>query len=220
MTNQTLLEQAAPVSDKRAVVIVGRFQPPTAGHYKLINAAKKFIRENPALLLFTKPIVVIVNGSKSSQNKLENPLSVEDRIYFMKHSGKANGVEFLSANNAFNAFNAVRTAGYEPIVIGAGSDRVDGYIEMLDTKFTDKNGKKQVHYKLEIPERHELPSTRDSLEGLKGRKVGISELSGSLARKAVELGYFDEFVKIVGLENNLPAAKKMYKMIKESMGVN
>lgn len=219
MTNQTLLEQAAPVSDKRAVVIIGRFQPPTVGHYKLINAAKKFVRENPELLLFTKPVVVIVNGAVSSQNKFENPLSVEDRIYFMQNSGKANGVEFLSANNAFNAFNAVRKAGYEPIVIGGGSDRVDGYLEMLDTKFTDKNGKKQVHYKLEIPERNELPATEQSLEGLKGRKVGISELSGSLARKAVELGYFDEFVKIVGLENNIPAAKKMYKMIKTSMGV-
>lgn len=139
--NGILLEAMQPAQKQRAVVIVGRFQPPTIGHYKIINLAKKYIRENSQLELFTKPVVVIVDGKKTGLNKQENPLSVEERIYFMKHSGRANGVEFLSAGNAFAAFNEVRKAGYEPIVIGAGSDRISGYLDMLNSKFVDNNGK-------------------------------------------------------------------------------
>ena len=41
-----LFEDLERAQKKMSVVIVGRFQPPTAGHFKLINEAKKFIREN------------------------------------------------------------------------------------------------------------------------------------------------------------------------------
>ena len=48
--------------------------------------------------------------------------------------------------------------------------------------------------------------------------VDAGEVSGSLARRAVELDYFEEFVKITGLEKNIPAAKKMFKQIKAQIG--
>ena len=218
--NGILLEAMQPAQKQRAVVIIGRFQPPTIGHYKIINLAKKYIRENSQLELFTKPVVVIVDGKKTGLNKQENPLSVEERIYFMQHSGRANGVEFLSAGNAFAAFNEVRKAGYEPIVIGAGSDRVSGYLDLLDSKFVDNNGKKQKHYELTgLETRHELKPNEESLEKIKDEdSIKVSSVSGSLARRAVELNYFDEFVKITGLDKNIPAAKKMFKVMKSQIG--
>lgn len=218
--NKSLLEEMESAKTQRAVVIIGRFQPPTIGHYKIINLAKKYIRENSHLDLFTKPVIVIVDGKKSGLNKKENPLNVEDRIYYMKHSGRANGVEFLHAPNAFAAFNEVRKAGYEPIVVGAGSDRVQGYLDLLDDKFVDAKGKKQKHYSLSgLDTRHELKPTEDSLEKLKDEtKIDVSSVSGSLARRAVELGYFEEFVKITGLDKNPPAAKKMFNAIKSQIG--
>ena len=218
--NINLFETMEPAKARRAVVIVGRFQPPTIGHYKIINLAKKFIRENKHLELFTKPVVVIVDGKKSGLNKKENPLSVEERIYFMKHSTRANGVEFLSASSAYDAFNAVRRAGFEPIVVGAGSDRVQGYLDLLDDKFVDAKGKKQRHYSLHgLDSRQELKPNEESLTKLADEsKPQVSQVSGSLARRAAELGYFDEFVKITGLEKNIPAAKKMFNTIKEQIG--
>ena len=218
-TSSILNEDLNQPQTKNAVVIVGRFQPPTIGHYKVIDKAKKYIRENKHLNLFTKPILVIVNGEKSSKDKMTNPLSVEDRVYFMENSGRANGVVFLNAHNAFAAFNEVRKAGYEPIVVAAGSDRVEGYIKLLDDKFLDKNGKKQKHFKIGELTRHELPANEKSLKKIHDENsVDAGEVSGSLARRAVELDYFEEFVKITGLEKNIPAAKKMFKQIKAQIG--
>lgn len=215
----TLLEDIETAQSQRAVVILGRFQPPTIGHYKIINLAKKFIRENQQLSLFIKPIVVIIDGKKTGLNKVENPLTSEERIYFMKHSGKANGVEFLTSTNAFAAFNEVRKAGYEPIVVGAGSDRLKGYLDLLDEKFLDDKGKKQKHYSVTgLDTRSEMKPNEASLDLLKNSDAQIREVSGSLARKAVELGYFDEFVKLTGLEKNIPGAKKMFNKIKKHLG--
>lgn len=217
--NSVLLEAVEQPQTKRAVVIVGRFQPPTIGHYKIVNLAKKFIRENRNLSLFTKPVIVIIDGKKSGQNKKVNPLTVDERIYYMENSGKANGVIFLSASSAYDAFNAVRKAGYEPTVIGAGSDRVQGYLELLDSKFLDQNGKKQKHYELKgLDGRHELKPTEDSLKQVKDSGATVTGVSGSLARQAAELGYFEEFVQITGLEKNLPAAKKLFKVVKSRIG--
>jgi hypothetical protein len=212
--NQTTLEDLNPAQNDRAVVIIGRFQPPTIGHYKIINLAKKFIRENKDLSLFTKPVVVIIDGKKTSKNKKENPLTVTEREYYMRHSGRANGVMFLSASNAFEGFNAVREAGFEPIVVGAGSDRAKGYIDLLDDKFVDKNGKKQKHYELPgLEVRHQVDDPQKI-----NANSDISKVSGSLARHAAALGYFDEFVTMTGLEKNIPAAKKMFKQIKSQLG--
>lgn len=220
--NINLFEKLEPAKARRAVVIVGRFQPPTIGHYRIINLAKKFIRENKHLELFTKPVVVIVDGKKSSLNKRENPLSVDERIYFMQHSTLANGVEFLSASSAFDAFNEARKAGFEPIVIGAGSDRVQGYLDLLDERFVDAKGKKQTHYSLHgLDSRKELKPNEESLSKIKDEtNPQISQVSGSLARTAAELGYFEEFVKLTGLEKNIPAAKKMFNAIKKQIGEN
>ena len=218
MEQQNLFEDQATPQSLRAVVIVGRFQPPTIGHYKIINLAKKYIRENQDLELFTKPVVVIVDGKKSSKNKKENPLTVDERIYYMKHSGKANGVLFLSGSSAFDAFNEVRLAGLEPIVIGAGSDRIKGYIDLLNDKFLDKKENKQKHYELPgLESRHSLKGTEENISNI-GDSIPISKVSGSLARRAAELNFFDEFVKITGLEKNIPAAKKMFKEIQKRVG--
>ena len=35
-----LIEYLPPMQDKNAIVAIGRFQPPTAGHYKVFNKMK------------------------------------------------------------------------------------------------------------------------------------------------------------------------------------
>lgn len=214
-----LIEDINPPQSKKAVVIVGRFQPPTIGHYKVIDRAKKFIRESKHLELYSQPILVIIAGKKTSDDKKKNPLTIEERRYFLQHSGKANGIKILDASNAFEAFNAVREAGFEPFVVAAGSDRVDGYVEMLDSAFLDKSGKPQKHFKISGLDRDEVPANEKTLEQMKKENdIDSAEVSGSLARRAVELDYFDEFVSITGLEKNIPAAKKLFKLIKTRGG--
>lgn len=224
---QPLFEDLPPMQSKRVAVIIGRFNPPQAGHYKLISDVQTWIKSNRKLNLEALPIVVVIGGSKSDSDLKRNPLSVEDRITFMKSSGKCNGVKFLSAPNAFAALEAVRKAGFEPIAVAAGSDRIDGYITMLDKYYTDNDEETIKHYKIELSRADAATETdkdkkRENMVDIinkmrDGTDPSIDEISASLARVAVELDAKDEFAKIVGLEKNKALASKMFAKVKAAM---
>ncbi len=221
-----IFEEAAGWQKKPAVVAVGRMNPPTRGHYKVIDAMKAFAR---AKLKGAKVIVVVVAGSKSDADKARNPLTGEERISFMKSSGSANGVEFLMAPNAFKAFEAVRAAGYEPIAVAAGSDRIDEYLAMLDKYFKDRNDQPQKHLKVDG-----LDRDADSEDGVDGEALdkiiemiedgdfeeeAVTKLiSGKLARRAVKTGRKKAFAYIVKLEGKPALASKMFDKVAKSLG--
>lgn len=210
-----VLTETVGMQEKRAVVMVARCNPPTIGHYKVIDQMKKFIRVHPELNLEAMPVVVIVDGEKSGQDKTRNPLSGEDRIKFMKASGNANGVKFLLAKTGYEAFEQVRKAGLEPIVIAAGSDRADDYKKLLDKYFKTKTGRDIEHLKLKV-DREEEDDVKSTLNRI-DQEVDATKVSGTLARLAVENGYEDVFAKIVGMENNPDLARKMFNKIKKAM---
>lgn len=211
---------------KKAVVMVGRMNPPTRGHYKVIDAMKAFIRENPKLNLDAKPIVVVIEGAKSSKDKTRNPLTAEQRTSYMQSSGNANGVTFLTASSAIDAFEAVRRAGFETIAIAAGSDRAKNYMTMLEKYFKAKDGsdiKRQVVPGLDRDmdeEQDDGPEAMDRLldaaEG--GDDIPLELVSGTLARRAVQQDKVNAFAHIVGLEKKPKLAKQMMQAIKKSMG--
>lgn len=218
---EELFEATVGEQKVRAAVMVGRMNPPTAGHYKVIDTMKSFIRKNPDLKLSATPIVVVVEGEKTSQDKQLNPLTAEERIKFMSGSGKANGVIFITAASAFAGFEAVREAGYEPIAIAAGSDRIDKYMGVLDKYFTKPDGAKIKHVAIGLErakQEKKSGAMEQALDALKaGTDLDTSEVSGSMARRAVELGYEEEFAQIVGLGNKPKLAKMMFDKVKASM---
>lgn len=228
MQQELILEALPPEQKKRVVFMTGRLNPPTAGHYKVISKMKEFIRKNKDLGLEATPVIVIVEGDKSSADKSKNPLTAEERITFLKSSGRANGVIFLTAKNAFIALGVIRDAGYEPIAIGAGSDRAKKYKEMLDKSFKTPDDKEIKHYIVPGLDRAEGAITTKSADKKLEVDKAINQIkntdeiddenvSGSLARRAVELGYLEEFTKIVGLEKKPALAKILYDKIEKSM---
>jgi nicotinamide mononucleotide adenylyltransferase len=70
-----LLETSVPEQPQRAAVAVGRFNPPTLGHYKVIKLMKKFIVNNPNLGLDQLPIVVVIDGEETGKDLQRNPLT-------------------------------------------------------------------------------------------------------------------------------------------------
>lgn len=222
-----IFEGTVGMQKVRAAVMVGRMNPPTAGHYKVIDTMKTFIRKNPDLKLSATPIVVVVAGEKTSADKSKNPLTAEERVKFMSGSGRANGVLFVIAPSAFAAFEEVRKSGFEPVAVAAGSDRIDRYMELLDKYFTNPNGEKIKHIAIPGLEREgqdgdsedKSSTMQKALDNLKsGNNLDVSEVSGSMARRAVELGYEEEFAEIVGLGNKPRLAKIMFAKIKASLG--
>lgn len=205
----------------KAVVFVGRCQPPTRGHYKVIDAMKAFIRDNPDLKLSIHPVVVIVAGEKTSTDKTQNPLTAEDRKSFMESSGEANGVKFLTANNGFQAWEEVRKAGFEPIAIAAGSDRAPGYLKLLDKYFTkpDKSPiKHMVVPGLARDQDEEVSSGDEAFDMIirminDGDVVDDAQISGSLARYTARKGEAKAFAYVVGLEKKPKLAALLMKKI-------
>lgn len=225
---QELFEDTVGEQPKRSAVIVGRMQPPHVGHYAVIDAVKRYILKNPKLRLDPVPIVVIVDGKETSKDKLKNPLTADERIMFMDGSGKAKGVKFLTAGSAFDAFEAVRKAGCEPIAIAAGSDRASKYLEMLDKYFRTKTNDDIKHYAIELPRDADAADTSgldkiDKLAALDdvlqymGDDLPVKMISGSLARRAVQKGALGKFAVITGLSEQPKLAKLMYSKIKASM---
>ena len=223
----TLLEDVPTPGSKRVAVVIGRFNPPTKGHYAVINKVKKFIKDNPKLNLEAMPVVVVIGGGKSDQDKAKNPLSIDERILFMKASGQVDGVHFTHAKNAFEALTTCRKNGMEPIAIAAGSDRVDDYARMLNQYFKMEDGSPIKHYKINLDREAEAIETnadekQASMDNIlssmhDGEHVETDLVSGSLARRAVELGYENEFAEIVGLTDKPELAKKLFNKIKNAL---
>jgi len=222
-----LLEDAPPPGSKRVAVVIGRFNPPTKGHYEVINQVKQFIKKNIDLQLEAIPVVVVIGGSKADTDKMKNPLSIDERIIFMQSSGKADGVKFMTAKNAFDALTHLRSNDLEPIAIAAGSDRITDYIRILDKYFKDENDKSIKHYRIELKRNSKATETNtedkqqsmdSTLASMKsGDDISVDLVSGSLARRAVELGYEKEFAEIVGLEDKPALAQKLFDKVKAAL---
>lgn len=224
-----LFEDLVPMADKKVAVVIGRFNPPTKGHYAVIDAVKKFIRKNKNLNLEASPAVVIIGGSKSDSDRKKNPLTAEERELFMKASGQANGAMFFIAPNAFAAFGMLREKGYEPVAIAAGTDRIQDYKKILDKYFLTPDEQPIEHHTIHLERDEDAIETDKDAKKLamdkalaaakEGNSIETDLVSGSLARRAVELGYEPEFAKIVGLEGKPVLAKKMFAKIAKALEV-
>lgn len=204
-----LISLSESKSTANVAVVVGRFNPPTIGHYHLINSMTKWIKKHDDLDLQPQPIVVVIEGTESSKDKKRNPLSAADRIKYMTASGKVKGVKYVVAKNVFSAFRTLREDGLEPIAIGAGSDRSEEYKEILDKYFNKPNGDKITHYVMNI-DRDE-----DEDNPFKDTGIEIDKVSATQARDATKHGDLEKFSQITGLSGE--TAKSMFNQIKDAM---
>lgn len=187
-----------PMQVKKAVVIIGRMNPPTLGHYYLIDKAKRLFKDKK----LDGIVVAIVEGVNTSKDKKQNPLTADRRIYYMKASGHCNGLRFVVGTTAMDAFFEVRKAGFEPVWLVTGEDRGETYEQMLDKYFLDRTGKPIKHETLVVDREGDDEN---------------SGVSATLARSAVEHDMFPEFQKLVDLDE--VTAKKMFNEIKKAMNV-
>lgn len=239
-----LFEDIPPRGKKNAVVVVGRFNPPTIGHYKVFEKARSFIKNNPDLNLAALPVVFVIGNdekhdalvakikaapdkskvAKDIEELKRNPLKVKDRIRFMKSSGLADAVTIIPAKDVFAAFGELRNRDMEPIAIAAGSDRINKYIDLLDKYFVNPDGSPIKHYAIDVSRTGSGTTTKkDDKESAvnaavssmkKDGSISTDIVSGSVARALADAGYEEEFANIVGLSKKPELAKMMFNKIK------
>lgn len=150
-------------------IMVGRFQPVTILHQKIIHNMES---------KFDKNYVFIVEGQKSSQEK-KNFLSFDERIKILKITNPT--VKTIASTNGYlpDIINENKIPIENSMIyIVAGSDRISGYMKQF----------KDVPYKVF---KHEIPRQP---EDVSATKVRTALMSGDFAsyKKMIAKGLDNE----------------------------
>ena len=185
-----------------AVFTFGRFNPPTTGHEKLIDALARESKK--------------VSGSKMyvfashSQDPKKNPLPYPKKIAYMKKmfpKYKSN-ITTAKQRNVFEVATFLHDKGHRAVVMVVGSDRVDEFDRLLN----EYNGVQGRHgyYGFDSIEVVSAGERDPDAEGVEG-------MSASKMRAAAAEGEFDQFKQ--GLPSGFKDAKKLFRDVLAGMGI-
>ena len=160
-----------------AVFAFGRFNPPTIGHEKLINALiATNQREGGTCLIY---------GSHT-QDSSKNPLTHTQKFKYLQKMFPRHKKGLQSKSKARHALDvAVELSGkFDKLVMVAGSDRVDDFTSLLNSY----NGIKSKHGFYEFKEIEVISAGERDPDA-----EGASGMSASKMRKAATQGDFEAF---------------------------
>ena len=108
----------------KVVFAVGRLNPPTKGHDVLVQQLVE-----TANRLGARPMLYIVDGAKSGQDKDKNPLTGEQRMVIARQLFP--GVDIDIVGSAYEALEVLDLQYLDPRAWIAGSDRAAKYRKLL-----------------------------------------------------------------------------------------
>jgi len=185
-----------------AVFAFGRFNPPTKGHEKLIQRVREVAQKMDA-----KPYVFLSH----SQDK-KNPLSYEEKLNYIKSTGRFNDIEF--------GFNEVKTIvqvlqklmneGRTRVIIVAGSDRVDYFKNFLNqyNKKNDKAG--NLVFDFDYTDAVSSGDRDPDADGVAG-------VSASQARAYAAANDYEDFKRVV-MDNSEDLVKSAFARVQTVVG--
>ena len=117
-----------------AVFTFGRFNPPTTGHEKLIDALAKQQSKNAGSLMYVYP--------SHSQDAKKNPLPHSRKVAYMKKMFPkyAKNIIASKSRNVFEIATDLHNKGHRAVVMVVGSDRVAEFDNLLN-KYNGVEGK-------------------------------------------------------------------------------
>lgn len=198
-----LLELFEASSDvKHLTFCFGRMNPPTKGHKQLLD---KVASQGGDYLIFpSRP------NPKTKKQKLSNPLSVEEKIHFLKlmfPSYAHDIVDDPNLNTFLKVCDHVYKKGYNHITIVAGSDKLEELVSLCK----QYNGSDSAHgyYKFETIEGKSSGARDPDSEGVEG-------VSATKARVAAEAGDIEKFESITGAGEH---TKELYNAVRKGLGI-
>jgi hypothetical protein len=184
-----------------AVFTFGRFNPPTTGHEKLMEAVAKQAKSNSA------PYYIFASHS---ENAKKDPLPYAKKLAYMKKMfpKHARNLVVDKARNVFEIAVTLHNKGHKSIIMVVGSDRVTEF-ETLLNKY---NGTEARHgyYGFDNIEVVSAGERDPDAEGVTG-------MSASKMRAAASANDFDSFKN--GLPSNFKQGMSLFKDVRKYMGV-
>ena len=186
---------------QKAVITFGRFNPPTVGHGKLIDALVKATSGG-----YT-PIVYMSH----SQDAKKNPLTYNQKQKWMKKFfGRKVTVMKSNARTIFQIVTELYTQGYKELRMVVGSDRVREF-DSLIKKYNGSKGRHGYYNfdSIQIISAGERDPDSDDL---------VSGMSASKMRAAAEEGDFESF-KLGVASKSLKDQEGLYKEVRKGMDI-
>ena len=185
-----------------AVFTFGRFNPPTTGHEKLINALASQQSKNAGSKMYVYP--------SHSQNAKKDPLPHNRKVAYMKKmfpQYKRN-ITVSRARNVFEIAVELYNKGHKAIVMVVGSDRVEEFDRLLNTY----NGEQARHgfYGFDDIKVISAGERDPDAEGVEG-------MSASKMRAAATANDFDQFK--LGLPKGFAQGQKLFDDVRKFMGI-
>lgn len=116
----------------------GRFQPPTIGHKVLIDFIKSRLGETDGYVFVSSSLnkTRVPKDVFTSSKQNENPLSVDDKVFYLKKMYPESTVKFINTTECdcttiFKIIDKLKSAGYTGITMAVGSDRVESFQKIL-----------------------------------------------------------------------------------------
>jgi len=185
-----------------AIFCIGRFNPPTTGHLKMIEAAAAQKSKYAGAPFYVFPT--------HSQDPAKNPLPHALKVAYMKKMFKkyAKNIQVSKARNVFEMAVILHDKGHRAIVLVAGSDRVDEFDKLLN-QYNGVEGR-HGYYGFDSIEVVSAGERDPDAEGVEG-------MSASKMRAAAATGDFDNFK--LGLPSGFKDDKKLFRDVRKNMGI-
>ena len=185
-----------------AVFTFGRFNPPTTGHEKLIDALAREQKKNPGAPMYVFP--------SHSNDPKKNPLPHALKVAYMKKMFRkyAKNITVSSARNVFEVATFLHNKGHRAVVMVVGSDRVDEFDRLLN----EYNGVQGRHgyYGFDNIEVVSAGERDPDAEGVEG-------MSASKMRAAAVEGDYESFKQ--GLPTGFKDGERLFRDVRKNMGL-
>jgi len=153
---------------KRVVVAWGRFNPPTIGHQKLIDAVAKIAGQDDYFIYPTH-----------THKKPKDPLPCDLKVEYMRKMFSTHAKHIIYDKNVNTIIKLLQTyqGTYADLTLVAGSDRVPQY-ETLLNKY---NGVEYTYRKLEVVSAGERDPDADGASGMSASKMRAAASEANVA---------------------------------------
>ena len=185
------IREVVEAKNTTAVFAFGRFNPPTAGHKKLVDTIKA---QNGDHYLFLGP---------TKTNRKQDPLTHEQKVTYATAMFPGVKIGDASIRTWVDAMKYLQSHGYTSVLYVAGSDRVEQFNKLLNTY----NGKDYQFDSIKVISAGERDPDAD----------GVSGVSASKMRELAARGDRDNFVRMTPLDPKL--AGTMYDDVRKGLGV-
>ena len=188
--------------DKVAYFTLGRMNPPTTGHEKLLDALASQAGKNDYFVFVTQ-----------SQDKKKNPLNYNAKVKHIRKMYPRHARRVMinkKIRTVFDAATFLFEKGYKSVVMVVGSDRVTEFNTLL-TKYNNKEGRHGFY---------NFQSLDIASAGARDPDAeGVSGMSASKMRQFASENDFTSFSQGLPKSVSNKDAKKLFMDVRNGMGL-